>query len=118
MTDELKSLIEDAARLLGLLPKEFDEEVEVLEVYNERGQLVEFNPCDPERGDLMKVAMAAGLEIYFDLCELIAKHLDETWGEETVVDYQEWEKDDYDSLALAILRAASSVWKARNENAD
>lgn len=108
MNAELKSLIEDAAKLLG---KELH--------WNEQGSPfyygldgkwnpTTFNPLDPERGDLMKVADAAGLVINFPAKMVFVPkrrlhfHLI---------------KDDHDSLALAVLRAASAVLKARNGNA-
>lgn len=49
MNCELKSLIEDAARLLGL----------------DGWDMKHFNPLDPERGDLWKVAHAAKLRVDF-----------------------------------------------------
>ncbi|MGK3946088.1 hypothetical protein ABK046_48035, partial [Streptomyces caeruleatus] len=60
---EMKQLIEDAAKLLDI----------ALEWINGlpyrktgHGTLRDFNPCNPERGDLMKVAEAAELDIDFD----------------------------------------------------
>lgn len=104
MNDELKQLIEDAAKLLGL-----EGEVETFSggrsfLTNQYNEIV-FNPLDPERGDLMKVAMALfkrGLIIDGE-------------GHFLVLGYEQWDfiEDDHDSLALAILRAASAVWKAR-----
>ena len=100
MNDELKSLVADAAKLLGLeliwdgvCPPYFQTEI----------GLIMFNPLDPERGDLMKVAMAAKLIVGGCLVSAEDFHS---------IKYS-YPRGDYDSLALAVLRAASAVLKAR-----
>lgn len=109
MTPELKQLIEDAAKLLGLTVKKS----KFLDfVFLQDGQWVLFNPLDPERGDLMKVADAAKLCIDGRENEYFVYYDDECIHEPAWFRY---EKDDHDSLALAILRAASAVLKARGE---
>ena len=101
MNTELKQLIEDAAKLLGYK--------HVADNIYDAGDFVRvFNPCDPERGDLMKVMEAAELDIDFS-CEAVFPPPYQTPYEFT--------KGDYQSLALAVLRAASATYKARiNEN--
>lgn len=102
MTDEIKQLIEDAAKLLGL-------EGECV-LYNRRYEFwvgacadTIFNPLDPERGDLMKVAMAAELciELEFDY---VVDPVGNVYG---------FTKGDHQSFAYAVLRAASAVLKSR-----
>lgn len=107
MDDELKQLIEDAAKLCGyeLIP---NSDGEVL-VKVRPGACREFAPLDPERGDLMKVADAAGIDIEFSTGWILSRN---TMASSRFI------KGDYQSLALAILRAASAVYKARNENAE
>ena len=100
MTDELKQLIQDAARFLGL---------EVVDWFGDNptavdgeGMLSSFNPANPERGDLMKVVEAADIVV---------------GGGSVYSDYQTlfYIRDDYQSLVLAVLRAASAMLKARGE---
>lgn len=100
MNEELKSLIEDAAKLLGLeliwdgvCPPYFQTEI----------GLIMFNPLDPERSDLMKVAMAARLDIEFQSGQVWA------FIKSGQPDYFDFVWDNHQSLALAILRAASAV---------
>lgn len=105
MNEETKQLIEDAAKLLGLKTGQW---VAGMLTYYNAGILNQyFNPLNPERGDLMKVAMAAELMIEFkDLCVYLPQY----------VENQIWYFDEtYQSLALAILRAASAVYRARGE---
>lgn len=104
MNDELKSLVADAAKLLGLeliwdgvCPPYFQTEI----------GLIMFNPLDPERGDLMKVAMAARLDIEFQSGQVWA------FIKSGQPDYFDFVWDDHQSLALAILRAASAVLHSR-----
>lgn len=100
MTDELKSLIEDAAKLLGYK--------HVADNIYDAGDFVRvFDPTDPERGDLMKVAMAAKLTLELDLVHKVSHW--SNWKKEQF----DFVEGDFDSLAYAILRAASEVWKAR-----
>ena len=100
MNDELKQLIEDAAKLLGHriyftgpYPPYID------------GQfgLEKFNPLDPERGDLMMVAMAMNKDfaVLSDGVVVISDHS------------FTFTKGDHESLSLAILRAASAVLHSR-----
>lgn|SRR5574341_95391 len=107
MDDELKQLIEDAAKLLGYRCQQHDygHTVEFgIEVQPNIWKT--FDPLNPERGDLMKVAEAAGLGIDFEYCRIYSA---------TIADCTfSYTKGDYQSRALAILRAASAVWKARN----
>lgn len=110
---ETKQLIEDAAKLLGIVVV-FDgdfcgyEADDASDRYTSDKWLKNFNPLDPERGDLMKVAMAAKLCIDYEDCEV---HL--PWNTQGLS--QIFNSDDYQSLALAILRAVSAVLKARGE---
>lgn len=96
MNEELKSLIEDAAKLLGI---GFNPENDIEYL------LCHFNPRDPKRGDLMKVAEAAELIVDF---EFYTVTLPVKFSEEF-----DWIRGDYQSLAIAILRAASAVYKSR-----
>ena len=98
MNEELKSLIEDAANLLGI---GFNPENDIEYL------LWHFNPLDPERGDLMKVAMAARLDIEFQSGQVWA------FIKSGQPDYFDFVWDDHQSLALAILRAASAVLHSR-----
>ena len=104
MNDELKRLIEDAAKLLGYMPCVDPEDGYYSE---DRWGLFHFNPLDPERGDLMKVAMAAGVSVRFGKSEVTLAEAD---GGYKVFAFT---KGDHQSLALAILRAASAVYKSR-----
>lgn len=108
MNDELKQLIEDAAKLLGINGFWSVNGISYYEGDDSSNRICYFNPCDPERGDLMKVAEAAELEISFQTeCVLF-------YGASNANDLQHpFTKGDYQSLALAILRAASAVWKSR-----
>lgn len=93
MNTELKQLIEAAAKLLGYK--------HVADNIYDAGDFVRvFNPCDPERGDLMKVAEAAELNVDFSKGHV---------SEPDVGELFYFEKGDYQSLALAVLRAASAV---------
>ena len=104
MTDELKSLIEDAAKLLGYSQCTNPEDG----YYSKsRWGLFQFNPLDPERGDLMKVAEAARCSIRFGKAEVTLAELDGGYVCFPFV------KGDHESLAIAILRAASAVYKSR-----
>ena len=107
MTTEQKQLVEDAARLLGLEVVDWRGSTPV--ATDNQGLLSGFNPYDPERGDLMKVAMAAELWIDFQFERVFYDYSsdEESFG---------FDKNDCQSLALAILRAASAVMKARNGN--
>jgi hypothetical protein len=105
MNPELKQLIEDAAKLLGGVVVTSDC-IEFICTVDGKP----FNPIDPERGDLMKVAMAAELvidarknegRIYYEFHE---------YADPNSISF---DPDNYESLALAILRAASAVLKAR-----
>lgn len=88
MDNEIKSLIEDAAKLLHANKVGFN--------------ILHFNPLDPERGDLWKVADAAELMISYKY---------------SLAEYERgvfhFTKGDYQSQAIAVLRAASAVLKAR-----
>ncbi len=102
MTKEMRQLIENAAKLLGLeliwdgvCPPYFQTEI----------GLIMFNPLDPERGDLMKLAMAAGLSVEFDLGLV--------FGNTGKPDSFAFTKDDHQSLAIAVLRAVSAVLRSR-----
>lgn len=106
MSDELKQLIEDAAKLLGLTYQTYING----KCYSHLGTLI-FNPLDPERGDLMKVAEAAELTIDYEF-RVIALPVT---GDVFDPDEYKFTKGDYHSLALAILRAASAVWKDKND---
>lgn len=117
MSDELKSLIEDAALILSI--EDFQHRYDILRddyewlclIGKSNGVVVAFNPLDSERGDLCKVAEAAELLVDFKR-QLVQE-----------IDYDGWDirieehftKGDYQSLALAVLRAASAVLKARGE---
>lgn len=106
MTDELKQLIEDAAKLLGLTP------ITLLlsgVVLCSDGSIVgvKFDPFDQQRGDLMKVAEAAELDVDFYFDYVATGATDGTDGQ------YKFTKGDYQSLALAVLRAASAVYKSR-----
>jgi len=105
MTDELKSLIEDAAKLLGI---GFNPENDIEYL------LCHFNPIDPERGDLMKVARAGWMTIRHENGTIDAPIFNSSgFFKHLYNDY--FDTDDYQSLALAILRAASAVYRARSE---
>lgn len=110
MTDELKSLIEDAAKLLGYKQFGTCSPTDGLRhhVDNGIGRYTDiFNPLNPERGDLMKVAEAAGVSIRFGNSEVTIA--EEDGGYKTY----KFTKGDYQFLALAILRAASAVLHSR-----
>lgn len=101
MNDEMKSLIEDAAKLLEINYQAIQGDG----CCNVLGEIV-FNPTDPKRGDLMKVADAAELLIDLEDCAVCLPHR---------IGVQVWyfTKGDHQSLALAILRAASAVVRSR-----
>ena len=105
MTTEQKQLVEDAARLLGLEVVDWRGSTPV--ATDNQGLLSGFNPYDPERGDLMKVAEAARLDIEFQSGQVWA------FIKSGQPDYFDFVWDDHQSLALAILRAASAVYKSR-----
>ena len=107
MNDELKQLIEAAAKLLGYNDSYVLHEM----VFNKFDYLV-LDPLDPERGDLMKVAEAAELCIDGRENECFVYYDDECISEPAWFRYT---KGDYQSLVLAVLRAASAVLKARGE---
>jgi len=112
MDNELKSLIEDAAKLLGIKKISFDQNgtpYHFVEVSPVNGHRAEFNPLDPERGDLWKVADAAKLSIELD-ASLVSADWD---GNYTYRINEKIGGSDYQSQALAVLRAASAVLKAR-----
>lgn len=100
MNDELKQLVEDAAKLLGW--KHVADSI-----YDTGDFVLVFNPLNPERGDLMKVAMAAELSLRFGKSEVTIAEED---GGYKVFNFT---KGDYQSLALAILRVASAVLHSR-----
>ena len=102
LNDEPKRLVEDAAKLLGLTPDVHQSNGALLCI-GER-ETVMFNPLDPERGDLMKVAEAAELDVDFTLREV------EPYSSAR---RQPFTKGDHQSLTLAILRAASAVLHSR-----
>ena len=103
MTDEMKRLIEDAARLLWINGFWSVNGISYYEGDDSSNRICYFNPLDPERGDLMKVAMAAKLIVGGCLVSAEDFHS---------IKYS-YPRGDYDSLALAVLRAASAVLKAR-----
>ena len=67
----------------------------------------EFNPLAPDSGDLMKVAMTARCSIRFGKAEVTLAELDGGYVCFPFV------KGDHESLAIAILRAASAVLHSR-----
>ena len=104
MNEELESLIEDAAKLLGLKPGIYTHDRGLLVARN--GNAKDgfwFNPLDQERGDLMKVAEAAEIFINWKAC----------WVAGPTGIAHDFTKGDYQSLAIAVLRAASAVYKSR-----
>lgn len=113
MNTEIKQLIEDAALILSI--EDFQHRYDILKddyewlclIGKSNGVVVAFNPLDPERGDLMKVAEAAELEINYADCTV--------WEYATPLPPNRFTKGDYQSLAEAVLRAASAVLKARGE---
>ena len=107
MNDELKSLIEDAAKLLGAHDVISNERFVMVQWSKVMRGYVIFNPLDPERGDLMKVATAARLDIEFQSGQVWA------FIKSGQPDYFDFVWDDHQSLALAILRAASAVLHSR-----
>ena len=104
MTDELKSLIEDAAKLLGY--PSYDHSIGC---YRENYSTLQrnFNPLDPERGDLLKLAEAAKVSVRFGKSEVTVAEED---GGYKVFDFT---KGNYQSLALAVLRAATTTTEKR-----
>ena len=111
MNTELKQLIEDAAKLLGLVRQSATDNDTLFQRIDGTSGIVVFNPLDPERGDLMKVAEAAELGIDYEF-HCVHVPVCNTAFE---IDEYEFTKGDYQSLALAVLRAASAVLKARGE---
>lgn len=101
MNTELKQLIEDAAKLLGYTDSYILHEI----IFNKFDHLI-FDPFAPERGDLMKVVEAAELMIDFEECDVTIPSFLRSKVEP-------FTKGDYQSLALAVLRAASAVYKSR-----
>lgn len=117
MTDELKSLIEDAAKLLGLPEGEWFDNYDADHVCCQSFVVGDtlFDPLDPERGDLMKVARAGWMTIRHENGTIDAPIFNSSgFFKHLYNDY--FDTDDYQSLALAILRAASAVYRARNES--
>lgn len=116
MNTEIKQLIEDAALILSI--EDFQHRYDILKddyewlclIGKSNGVVVAFNPLDPERGDLMKVAEAAELDIDFDEAEVFLPIRLPSSHEGF-----EFRRSNYQSLALAVLRAASAVLKARGE---
>lgn len=113
MNEEIKSLIEDAAKLLGLEGYAWEDnpfQSDYIKAPSEEYELSKvFNPLDPERGDLMKVAMAAKLFIDYEN-GLIG------WpADAPVYQTKDFEPNNYQSLALAVLRAASAVLHSHGE---
>jgi hypothetical protein len=99
--DELKQLIDDAAKLLGIkIEWEHGKYARVI------GEKCYFEPQNPERGDLMKVADAAELMLDYRNCAVSVFIASDR-------DFWDYTKGDYQSLVLAVLRAASATWKAR-----
>ena len=110
MNTELKQLIEDAAKLLGEPVVAWAGSTPVAaRIVGEETHLFGFNPLDPERGDLMKVEEAAELDVDFYFDYVATSNTDGTDGQ------YKFTKGDYQSLALAVLRAASAVLKSRGE---
>lgn len=107
MNAELKHLVEDAAKLLGINGFWSVNGISYYEGDDTSKPIRYFNPLDPERGDLMKVAMAARLDIEFQSGQV--------WAFIKIgqPDYFDFVWDDHQSLALAVLRAASDVYKSR-----
>lgn len=103
MNEELKQLVEDAAKLLfGEVEDRGTTDKPIFVTPNGF-----FNPCDPDTGDLMKVAMAAGVSIRLGKSEVTLAEADGGYKVFAFI------KGDYQSLALAILRAASAVLHSR-----
>lgn len=98
---ELKQLIEDAAKLLGI---DTSEQYAYSSILTNDDKI--FDPTNQDSGDLMKVAEAAELDVEFSTGWVLTK---------TTMASSRFTKSDYQSLALAVLRAASAVWKARGE---
>ena len=109
MNTEHKQLVEDAAKLLEKHNYRWCNAWNGAYAYAPQdgffGEI--FNPCDPERGDLMKVAEAAGLSLRFGKSEVTIAEEDGGYSIFTFT------KGDHQSQALAILRAASAVYKSR-----
>lgn len=103
---EMRKLIEDAAKLLEIYYQDLSE----AGCCNVLGEII-FNPLDPERGDLMKVAEAAELVIDFEARQILHPSI----RMNTIYERIHFTKGDYQSQALAVLRAASAVLKARGE---
>lgn len=113
MTTEQKQLVEDAARLLGLEVVDWRGSTPV--ATDNQGLLSGFNPYDPERGDLMRVERAGWMTICHEN-GMVSAPLYNSNGFFEHTHNELFDTDDYQSLALAILRAASAVMKARNGN--
>lgn len=113
MNTELKQLIEDAAKLLGATVVAWEGSTPVAaRIVGDETHLFGFNPCDPERGDLMKLMEAAELCIDARENEYFVYYDDECAPDPVWFRYA---KGDYQSLAEAVLRAASAVLKARGK---
>lgn len=105
MNDELKQLIEDAAKLLGLEGTGVEYAGGICIGFRKQERTF-FNPLNPERGDLWKVAEAAKVVIsYYD--GWVRYVTDRKYGQEHFL------IGNHQSLALAILRAASAVLHSR-----
>ena len=113
MNEELESLIDDAAKLLGLEGTGVEYAGGICIGFRKQERTF-FNPLDPERGDLMKVARAGWMTIRHENGTIDAPIFNSSgFFKHLYNDY--FDTDDYQSLALAILRAASAVLKARGE---
>ena len=111
MNTELKQLIEDAAKLLGLGQMYWSGGITIPSfLIVEHSPDNRFNPADPERGDLMKLMEAA--ELVIDMREGLIYYYTNSKGFNAKTFFT---KGDYQSLAYAVLRAASAVLKARGE---
>ena len=115
MNDEIKQLIEDAAKLLGYPSKGLASKFiaqgvskHAVIIGNSAGGDSVLDPLDPERGDLMKVAREG------DFCiNHTEGYVRWVWGRK--YGRETFMLDNYQSLALAVLLAASAVLKARGE---
>lgn len=121
MTTEQKQLVEDAARLLGFPSKGPASKYIVqgvsataIVIGNAQGGDSVFDPYDPERGDLMRVERAGWMTICHEN-GMVSAPLYNSNGFFEHTHNELFDTDDYQSLANAVLRAASAVLKARGE---